>query len=159
MAKPKKDIFSLVWNFRNSYKEYWPTPNVYDSIRFAFTEIAEVVDAELRGNETYRRNNERTQLIDDEYADCAIMIITALEDDHFIPDHSHSQFIYTDYVAWQLAVAMRQYNVMGPATAKAHLKFALASIVAMYGYSDLYDMMVVRLRRIFTKHVQPYLEE
>jgi len=150
-----KNIFSLVWNFRHAYEEYWPTPNVHDSIRFAFTEIAEVVDAELRGDITYRRNNARDPNIDYELADTAIMLITAMPDEDFVPKLRPST--ETDFIAWQISTAMIQRRTIGHETAKVHLKLALASIVDRLGYDELFDLITIRLRRIFKKHVEVYL--
>lgn len=151
-----KDIFSLVWNFRLAYEEYWPTPNVEDSIRFAFTEIGEVVDAELRGDITYRRNNARDPNIDYELADVAIMLITAMPDESSISDLIKPS-TETDFIAWQISTAMIQRRTIGHETAKVHLRLALAAIISRLGYDELFDLIVVRLRRIFTKHIEIHL--
>lgn len=67
----------IVWTYRNRLERAWPTPPVEDALRFAVTEAAEVIDAELRINPTYARNNDKDLDPLDEVADCLMMLITA----------------------------------------------------------------------------------
>lgn len=90
MAKKKKDraeviredlalCHAAVWTFRlrPEVEVAWPTPDEGDALRFAFCEAAEALDAQLRLNLTYARNNEKELSVEDELVDCAIMLYTA----------------------------------------------------------------------------------
>ena len=71
----------MVHDFRFQADSFWPTPNTKDSLRYAFTEIAEAVDADLRARrKTDARNNDKESRVEEELADCAIMLLTALEE-------------------------------------------------------------------------------
>ena len=50
-------LHAIVWDFRDEMEGVWPCPNKYDSIRFAVTEAAEAIDADLRENSEYARNH------------------------------------------------------------------------------------------------------
>lgn len=73
-----KRLHKMVWDFRQDMEDYFPTPNQKDSLAFAFTEIAEAVDAQLRQNPTYKRNNEKAHTVERELAQCAMMLFTSL---------------------------------------------------------------------------------
>jgi NTP pyrophosphatase (non-canonical NTP hydrolase) len=58
---------------------YWATPDPLNSLRYAFCEAAEAMDAWLRAERpSDSRNNERQNDVLDELADCAIMLLTAV---------------------------------------------------------------------------------
>ena len=78
-------LHNIVWDFRDEMDGIWPLPDKYDSIRFALTEAAEAIDAELRDNPFYKRNREKHMTIDHELAQCFLMIMTALGDE--MPDY------------------------------------------------------------------------
>ena len=71
-------LHKLVWDTRRELGEAWPTPEPIDALRFALTEAGEAMDAWLRTNPLYRRNNEKTLSVHAELADCAMMLLTAL---------------------------------------------------------------------------------
>jgi len=66
----------LVWLRRLRLSEDWPTPTPVDSADFAITEFGEYVDAHLRENPEYNRNNGKTRESLDELADMAMMLLT-----------------------------------------------------------------------------------
>lgn len=70
----------IVEQYRAELDPIWPRPDIQDSLLFAYTELGEAVDADLRNNETYQRNREKNNDVLDELADCAIMLLTALGD-------------------------------------------------------------------------------
>ena len=70
-------LHRMVWKFRREIEPYFPTPSPLDSLRFAVTEAAEALDAYLRQNGDYKRNNDKTHSIPQELAQCALMLLTA----------------------------------------------------------------------------------
>lgn len=72
------ECHGLVWAYRRELEAVWPTPGRGDALRFAVTEAAEALDAELRANPLYARNRAREMDELDELADCALMLLTAL---------------------------------------------------------------------------------
>ena len=83
--KTLQECRDLVWQYRDKLSDVWPTPPRDDAIRFAACEAAEALDAWLRRNPKYARNNDKDLSVRDELADCAIMLITALGEDDFEP--------------------------------------------------------------------------
>ena len=73
-----QELHKLVWEFRREMQDYFPTPNQADSIKFAFTEVGEALDAELRQNPLYKRNNEKAHSVERELTQCAMMLLTAV---------------------------------------------------------------------------------
>lgn len=72
-------IIETVHAFRLHMEPYWKTPAPYDSLRYAFTEVGQAVDAQLRlnlPNET--RNNRGRGVVKDKIAGALIMVATAL---------------------------------------------------------------------------------
>lgn len=72
------DTHRAVWATRARIVDRWPTPDYVDSLRFAVSEVGEALDAQLRTDATYRRNHERASSVQEELADVAIMLATAL---------------------------------------------------------------------------------
>ena len=71
--------FSLVWDFREKYGESWKTPDTLDSLRYAYSEMGEAYSEFLREKRsTDLRNRDKVPEFDEELADCAIMLITAV---------------------------------------------------------------------------------
>jgi len=73
-----KRYHEMVWRYRAELEETWPTPTVLDSLRFAVCEACEAMDAKLRENALYSRNNEKNLSTVDELADCIMMVMTAI---------------------------------------------------------------------------------
>ncbi len=80
-----QELHREVWQFRREMERYFPTPSQADSIAFAFTEIAEAVDATLRQNPLYKRNQEKAHSVERELAQCAMMLLTAVPENAKIP--------------------------------------------------------------------------
>lgn len=158
----------LVWDFRREMEPYWATPEPLDALRYAFTECGEAMDAwlrEQRPNDS--RNNQRESSVLDELADCAIMLLTAINPDHIPPEH-------VDY--WELAeqtrkpVATRLEKLCGiTASALMHARddvdgysklryewvsgsFLACAWIATHPNMDLLPRIQMRLGRIVAKH-------
>ncbi len=67
----------IVTTYRTELESVWPTPPPLDCLKFAVTEAAEVIDAELRNNPMYARNNVKELDPLDEVADCLMMLVSA----------------------------------------------------------------------------------
>jgi hypothetical protein len=81
-----QEAHTLIWKFRAEMEPFWATPTPLDSLRYAFTEAGEAMDADLRARRPGdSRNNDRDVDLLDELADCAIMLLTAVDTDQ-IPD-------------------------------------------------------------------------
>ncbi len=71
-------LHQAVWATRRKIEDQWPSPPPDDALRFSITEVAEMVDAVLRQNPSYKRNHRKQVNLDQEVAHCAIMLLTAL---------------------------------------------------------------------------------
>lgn len=72
------ELRDLIWSYRQRLADRWPTPPPVDALRFAFTEAAEAMDAWLRLQPAYNRNNAKELSVEDELSDCLMMLVTAL---------------------------------------------------------------------------------
>lgn len=75
MNLPK--MHRMVWTFREDTADVFPVPERYDSLRFAYTEAAEALDAHLRNNGEYKRNRDKAHSERRELAQCLMMLFTA----------------------------------------------------------------------------------
>jgi hypothetical protein len=76
-----EDLHARVWQFRafmEQHKSDWVTPPPLDATDFALTESTEALDAMLRLNPLYARNNEKYMTREHELAQTAVMLFTAL---------------------------------------------------------------------------------
>ena len=73
-----KTLHRAVWATRREIEDQWPSPPPDDALRFSITEAAEMVDAVLRQNMSYKRNHRKQANLEQEVAHCAIMLLTAL---------------------------------------------------------------------------------
>jgi hypothetical protein len=148
------DLHALVWQFRGMVSDFWPTPEPADALRYAFTEAGEAMDASLREKRPNdKRNNDKDHDRLDEWADCAIMLLTAVTDD--VTDLLVPYLAETakkdddDYlclrVAWHL-----YYSPSGMGLAET------IGEIARYTGINLNDRINGRLRRITYKHVPAY---
>lgn len=93
------EVDAIVTKYRNKLERDWPTPPAGDCLKFAVTEAGEVIedklpsfeeclmwatvkatrviDAELRQNPLYARNNDKNIDTLDEVADCLMMLVSA----------------------------------------------------------------------------------
>jgi hypothetical protein len=73
-----KRAHTLLWDFRVQVQDKWPTPTKDDCLWFAITEYGEAVDAMMRANKGYGRNREKVRDYNDELADVAMMMLSAV---------------------------------------------------------------------------------
>jgi len=74
----------LMWSqtvidWREEYQGVYPWPNTKDSIAFALCETAEAVDAILRNNPDYKRNNDKDHDVLNELGDAMFMIMSVMD--------------------------------------------------------------------------------
>jgi hypothetical protein len=164
MSDILQEAHRRVWTFRRKYGNWWATPTILDAIRFAGTEAFKAVDALLRCNTSYARNNERQQDILEELADCAVMLLTALGPDYvFRPSNTAYPYPSEDFVDWvagatgaALYAYRRWYSITQAHGREANhdiyrepILFALGFIVNYPGM-DLLPMIDSRLK---AKHI------
>ena len=68
----KSDV--IVW--RNLVRDIYPWPSDIDCLKFALTELSEALDAELRMNRTFKRNNVKDHSVKSELGDALFMILS-----------------------------------------------------------------------------------
>lgn len=143
-----------VWKFRKSYEDYWATPDLLWSLRFAFTEIAEALDAWMRANSNeFSRNNEKNLDVIDELADTAIMLLTALGPKSWVDDKPATYIPDIETVAERIGRCLKR------ASDDAEVKHVDGLITL--AYSEILSLGVTpediqrRLDRIYAKHVFP----
>lgn len=78
VAETLKRCHAIMWRYRREMQGYWPTPSTRDAARFAVCETCEALDASLRLNSGYARNNAKDLSIEDELCDALMMLITAI---------------------------------------------------------------------------------
>lgn len=162
MKPDVKKAYIMVWNFRHEVEAYWPTPDPEDSFRFAFCEAAEAMDAKMRQNLIYQRNNVDESSEDkllDELADLAMMLLTTLGSERRIyrPQHNLKENLDTIcrmvadvWIAWEL----RRVNPMR----WVGLVITLVTIIGNYPGMNLEERLQARLDRIRAKHVSATLQ-
>jgi len=69
----------MVWDFRRESQTYFPIPDRTTCLEFAFTEIAEALDAELRRKTKFRRNTPKEHSVETELTQCAFMLLSSVE--------------------------------------------------------------------------------
>lgn len=162
-APSHAELRRVVWDFRQrpEIAQAWPAPDLLDSLRFAACEAAEAVDAQLRQNKTYVRNREDEASIQDELADCAMMLITA-----WGPGPRAENGVFNPH-RWMLASVHGQDPLVGilltVTTALGDylrgtpcwpmVRLAL-HMIANYPDLDLGARVAARLARIEEKHVR-----
>lgn len=143
-----------VWKFRKKYSEYWATPDLLWSLRFAFTEIGEALDAWIRANSNqFSRNREKSMDVIDELADTALMLLTALGPNAWVTDRPASYEPTIETVAERIGRCLKR------ASDGAELEH-LDGLIVM-AYTEILALGVTpddiqrRLDRIFNKHIFP----
>jgi hypothetical protein len=102
----------IVWQYRNKLERVWPTPGRIDSLRFAFTEAGEAMDAELRKVPQYARNDTRNMSVIEELADCAMMLCTALPEHYRFAELPDVSVKTLDGVCFAVAEALLTGEVL-----------------------------------------------
>jgi hypothetical protein len=156
-------LYHQVWSFRHRNENHWPTPGELDSLRFAFTEIAEAIDAELRVCKKYKRNDDRNQDTDSELADCAIMLLTSLGEDYHEFKEWEDPWIDPAHTIEEIAECVGD-QLLRSSRFEDNRNFGweYKTLRALVGINEMVDdlgkIVELRLLRIFHKHVRPKLE-
>jgi hypothetical protein len=150
-----QEMHALVWRYRSQLEAYWPTPTQRDALLFAFTEVAEAIDAELRNEPHYARNNDKTLSVADELADAAMMLLTALGPSAKPPSRLFvgespkiEEYCYLMGKIIYLGIVDRQ-DVVWKREA-----WHLVSAIAKHEGIDLLARLESRLQRIRDKHMR-----
>lgn len=81
---------AMVQQFRIDTRGFFAEPSIQESLLFALTEIGEAIDAQLRTDDRFARNNSRNISVVDELTDVLFMLISAwiqiIPDDSFDPE-------------------------------------------------------------------------
>ena len=97
----------MVWTFREDTQAVFPVPNKQDSLRFAVTEAGEALDAHLRNNGTYKRNQDKDHSEARELAQCLMMLYTAYGNREYRGEWWPDESITVDEVFFAVALAHR----------------------------------------------------
>jgi hypothetical protein len=107
---------SDIWAFRAEAEYVWPTPNTQDALRFACTEAAETIDANLRLVGGYARNHAKEPSVVNELADTFMMLVTALGKGYTFGldvnkcDYPWDKTYAFDYIYYLCGLALHKYN-------------------------------------------------
>lgn len=134
----------MVWDFRALACEYWLTPDPRSALKYAYTESGEAIDALLRDERPDdKRNRQKDAERLDEWADCAIMLLT------FLPSGANHFPLEKEWVATDEQLCFR---VASHLNARGDIAETV-SVIGLLPGMDLRVRMVERLRRIMYKHV------
>ena len=136
---------ATVWMYRKRLESIWPTPERIDSLRFAFTEAGEALDAYLRTVPQYARNNHRNMSVPDELADCAMMLCTALPEIYRIGAVGKRPGCSLDGICFAVADALMCGDVLDPLAMIAHY------LHDNYNGASMAALVEQRLKRIEMK--------
>lgn len=164
-------IWDMVLQFRQNpqVQEKFARPSTHDSLLFACTEVAEAIDAKLRENAEYSRNNVKSLEVESELADHAIMLITAHSDLPFVKGvleyvisnmtSGNTNDIYAGYSRMNLldALYMRSANILRDFHAGSLYAWKINCIYQMVWicgtYPNFHQTVKNRLDRLYNKHV------
>ncbi len=145
-----QECHELVWAFRKEIEPYWATPDPLNSLRYAFCEAAEAMDAWLRAERPEdSRNNERQNNVLDELADCAIMLLTVIPGLNSL----YSHYEMDDYTGNLHSICFHVSRLLNDANDIVYFKFVtVISLIANYPGMELKQRIQGRLERIVKKH-------
>jgi len=145
-AEELRHCHTIVWQWRAKLADVWPTPNRLDALRFAVTEAAEAMDAWLRLNGGYARNHDKSLSVEDELADCAMMLLTAAGEDW--QPSTPSRIYNATLESIVFYVALLCYDNVSDSEDFSTMGFIVATIAAYPGMSNLAERINKRLERI-----------
>jgi hypothetical protein len=146
-AEELRECHAIVWQWRAKLADVWPTPNRLDALRFAVTEAAEAMDAWLRLNNNYARNHDKSLSVEDELADCAMMLLTAAGEE-WEPPKPVQVFRGWTLECIMFEVAMMCYENAIEKMFSMQAGDIVATIAAYPGMSNLAERINARLERI-----------
>ena len=151
-----QECHRLVWAFRKEIEPYWATPDPLNSLRYAFCEAAESMDAWLRAERPNdSRNNERQNDVLDELADTAIMLLTAVEEgEPFVHFRDPNGNIYDSSNLERIAKYITECFLSAKQEANSNNKIRVCVWrIANYPGMELKQRIQGRLARIAFKHM------
>lgn len=150
------DIWQTVWAFRAEANSWWPTPDVRTSLLYAFTEIAEAVDAQIRSEHPdHARNSARNLNVEEELADCVIMLLTALRDTGANRGllNLSPPLAFREYDMMSIAYNITRAALGLPVGASRWIHAAIWYCIGKFdSIEDCGTMVQLRLERIRAKH-------
>jgi len=151
MIEAIEAITSIVWDFREKNKNWWKTPDKQDSLRYALTEAAEAMDAWLREKrqDDLRNHDCSEDGVLDELADCAIMLVTAMD----YPATNAIEESSLERLALEIASAL---HLDSPGLKEFHARNALSVVLALFyaANKDIIEYVQSRLRKIEAKVIR-----
>lgn len=143
----------IVWQYRAELEHVWPTPTPRNALRFAFTEAAEAMDAELRLEGGYARNNDKDLSVEDELADCAMMLLTMVGPDAQFADNlsPDRRDVHLDRLAYLIGLELRRDRHLSRIVSYP-VQCAL-DIIAVWPGMNLPARITARLKRIKAKRL------
>ncbi len=147
-AEELRECHAIVWQWRAKLADVWPTPNRLDALRFAVTEAAEAMDAWLRLNGGYARNHDKNLSVEDELADCAMMLLTAAGEkwQPRLPLRCYESKL--DHIVFYVA-SLRYDNTIDLGSRMDYEASDIVATIAAYpGMSNLAERINGRLERI-----------
>ena len=146
-------LHELVWSYRNDPElaAVWPTPPPDVALAFAFTEAGEAVDAWLRTDPRWARNNHKAHDEQEEWADCLMMLATAMPDGmgtsvHPLANETPQSLAHLVSMAWSS-------HAGGSCHLAMRIDLAAAAISLYLGVMNHLALVRARLERIRTKHL------
>jgi hypothetical protein len=116
-------------------------------LAFAYTEAAEAVDAQLRQNPRYKRNNDKEHSIERELTQCAMMLLTAVPRTWRGWDGLQ---MYQTGLVWTVRnIAIR---VSGCLAVPSDIEYILGTVVAINTAVGLSVTLPAELNRMRAKH-------
>lgn len=148
--------WETVWGFRGRFNQWFATPNTLWSLRFAFTEAGEALDAWIRAyqDQVYTRSEEKSLNFLGELADTMIMLLSARdrvpdvdeEDAGLTPDIDLlCEEVGRALAGFKLDPRLNQWNM--------YVDIALGRIAAWPGFT--LEILDSRLQRIFVRRIRP----
>lgn len=104
-------IVEYILKWRQQYAADFPIPSKLESIQFAFTEVAEAVDAKLRENPNFKRNKSKEISYVNELCDVIFMLVTYLGSGAYVKSLSAETGLDISLVAVYVSHAMRYHDM------------------------------------------------
>lgn len=135
------EVDTIVTKYRGELESDWPTPPAGDCLKFAVTEAGEVIedklpsfegclmwatvkatrviDAELRQNPLYARNNDKDVDALDEVADCLMMLVSANQQQGYLYSNAKNlghAFVGSTMLVIECGAALDKFESEGAAS-------------------------------------------
>jgi hypothetical protein len=159
-------MHELIWSFRREMEAAggaWRTPPPQDSLRYAFTEAGEAMDAWLRAQRPGDgRNTARERHLLAELADCAIMLLSAVPhyEQLLLPPALAEEPVAIDFLAATVGAAVGAFataQVSPAANGAVERAYTLIGtsllLVDRYPGMALRPEVMKRLQRLLHKHL------